>query len=39
MQGHIDVLKEIEIPHHLKVGDRTNTVMRKRYTVSYEDVK
>ena len=39
MQGHIDVLKDIEIPHHMKVGDQTKTLMRKRYTISYEDGK
>jgi hypothetical protein len=37
MQGHIDVLKEIDIPHHLRVNDTTKTVLRKRYTINYED--
>jgi hypothetical protein len=37
MQGHIDVLKEVEIPHHMKMNDRTRTVIRKRYTINYED--
>jgi hypothetical protein len=37
MQGHIDVLKEVEIPHHMKMNDKTRTVIRKRYTINYED--
>jgi mRNA-degrading endonuclease toxin of MazEF toxin-antitoxin module len=39
MQGFIDVLKEIKIPMH--VVDRktglTRTVLRNRYSISYED--
>ena len=39
MQGFIDVLKEIKIPMH--VVDRktglTKTVLRNRYSISYED--
>jgi len=37
MQGHIDVLKEVDIPHHMRVGDSSRTTIRKRYTISYED--
>jgi hypothetical protein len=37
MQGHIDVLKEVDMPHHMRVGDSSRTILRKRYTVSYED--
>lgn len=39
MQGHINVLKEVEIPQHVK-DNRTSlstVVLRKRYTISYED--
>ena len=41
MQGHIDVLKEIEIPMHaLDPKTRLNTLkMRKRYSISLEDKK
>lgn len=40
-QGHLDVLKEVRIPQHVK-DNRTNlsTVrMIPRYTISYEEVK
>lgn len=39
MQGHINTLKEVEIPQHVK-DPKTNlssVVLRKRYTISYEE--
>jgi hypothetical protein len=39
MQGHINTLREVEIPQHVK-DPKTNlssVVLRKRYTISYED--
>lgn len=37
-QGHIDVLKEVKIPQHIKGKDGLASVrMRNRYSVSYED--
>ena len=39
MQGHIDTLKEVEIPMHIP-NDKTGlnrTVLRKRYTITEED--
>jgi len=41
MQGHIDVLKEIEIPLHVKDTHTglSKVEMRKRYNISYEDVR
>jgi len=39
MQGHLDVLKELEIPMHVK-DPKTNlskVVMRKRYSITEED--
>ena len=39
MQGHINALKEVMIPHHSQgAGGMTKTTMRNRYTISYEDV-
>ena len=41
MQGHIDVLKDVMIPQHVhdsKTG-MSKVITRKRYTISYEDVK
>jgi len=38
-QGFINVLKEVEIPHHIKdpKSGLSKTYMRKRFTISYED--
>ena len=38
-QGHIDSLKEVKIPHHVKdeASGLAMVVMRKRYSVSYEN--
>lgn len=38
-QGHIDALKEIRIPQHVKDRETklSRMVMRNRYSVSYED--
>lgn len=39
-QGHINVLKEVKIPRHVKVGDNLSAVkMVPRYSISYEDMK
>ena len=39
-QGHINVLKEVEIPRHVQVGDNLSAVkMVPRYSISYEDMK
>lgn len=40
-QGHINVLKELEIPLHTKNPKTglSETRMRPRYTISYEDIK
>ena len=39
-QGHINVLKEVEIPRHIQVGDNLSAVkMMPRYSISYEDMK
>lgn len=40
-QGFIDVLKEVQIPHHVKDNKTglSTTTMRNRYTISYEDMK
>ena len=38
-QGHLDVLKEVKIPQHIKgQGGLARVEMRPRYTISYEDV-
>ena len=40
-QGHIDILKGIEIPQHIKdpATGLTRVTVRPRYTVSFEQVK
>lgn len=40
-QGHIDSLKGVEIPQHIKdpVSGLHRVNMRPRYTISYEDIK
>lgn len=39
-QGHINVLKEVKIPRHVKIGDNLSAVkMVQRYSISYEDMK
>jgi len=40
MVGHLNVLKEVEIPMHVKdrVTKLSRVEMRKRYTISYEDI-
>ena len=40
-QGHIDVLKGVEIPQHSKdpASGLSRVVIRPRYTISYEDIK
>jgi PIN domain nuclease of toxin-antitoxin system len=39
MQGHINVLKEVKIPQHIKDGKSglSTVVLRPRYTISYEE--
>jgi len=39
MQGHIDALRGVEIPQHAKnaTSGLTEVLIRKRYSVSYED--
>lgn len=40
MQGHIDVLKSVDIPHHTRRKDGlAETTLRKRYSISYLDNK
>lgn len=40
MQGHINQLRDVKIPQHVKGSDGLNTtVLRPRYTISYSDVK
>ena len=41
MQGHLDVLKEVRIPQHVKDQKTglSRVTMRPRYTISYEDIK
>jgi len=41
MQGHIDVIKEVEIPMHVKDPKTglSRLELRKRYSVSFEDMK
>lgn len=40
-QGHIDVLKGVEIPQHTKdaATGLSKVTIRPRYTISYEDIK
>ena len=40
-QGHIDVLKGVEIPQHTKdaATGLSRVTIRPRYTISYEDIK
>jgi hypothetical protein len=37
MSGHLNVLKEIQIPHHMRSGDGSKVTLRNRYTINYED--
>jgi hypothetical protein len=37
MVGHLNVLKEIQIPHHMSSGSGSKTTLRNRYTINYED--
>ena len=41
MQGHLDVLKEVRIPQHVKDQKTglSRVTLRPRYTISYEDIK
>jgi hypothetical protein len=37
MVGHLNVLKEIQIPHHMSSGAGSKTTLRSRYTINFED--
>lgn len=37
MQGHLDVLKDISIPHHMRSGEGSKVTLRKRYSINFED--
>jgi hypothetical protein len=37
MLGHLNVLKEVQIPHHMSSGSGSRVTSRNRYTINYED--
>lgn len=39
LKGHLDALKDVQIPQHVRGKDGQSTVtLRNRYTISYEDI-